>query len=72
MQPRHKVELFILFWLIFISFIARVENYYYIAWIVLSILWGIPCLFDWLFLGENEFMFEPNYKNWQKANDSRY
>ena len=67
MQLRHKIEVFILFWLIFIAFSSRID--YYVDWIVLCIFWGIPCLFDWLFLGKNEFMFEPNFKNWQKANE---
>ena len=70
MKLRYKVELFILFWLIFISFVARTD--YYVSWIVLTIFWGIPCLFDWLFMGDNAFQFEPNYKNWQKINDSGY
>jgi hypothetical protein len=67
MQTRHKIELFILFWLVFIALSARID--YYVYWIVLCIFWGIPCLFDWLFLGQNEFLFEPNFKNWQKANE---
>ena len=70
MQLRHKVEVFILFWLVFISLSCRID--YYPSWIVLTIFWGIPCLFDWLFLSGNQFIFEPSFKNWQKATEGRY
>ena len=70
MKIRHKVELFVLFWLIFGALIAKIN--YYPSWIVLAVLWGVPCLFDWLFLADDAFLYEPNYKNWQRANESRY
>lgn len=70
MNIRHKVEIFILFWLVFGALVAR--DSYYVHWTVIAILWGVPCLFDWLFLGEDQFLFEPNYKNWQKASETRY
>ena len=69
MKLRHKLEVFILFWLVFIAFVT--PRNYITTWIVLALFWGVPCLFEWLFLGDNAFLLEPNYKNWQKANEFR-
>jgi len=70
MKFRHKVEVAVLFFLVFVSLIARTD--YWVSWAVLSIFFGVLCLFDWMFLADNAFLYEPNFKNWQRICDSRY
>ncbi|CAG9331444.1 unnamed protein product [Blepharisma stoltei] len=70
MNGRHKTEVVIFVILVFIAFIARTD--YWVSWTLLSIFWGVLCLFDWLFTNEKDFMFEPNFKNWQRITEPRY
>ncbi|GAB5358327.1 hypothetical protein AAMO2058_000448000 [Amorphochlora amoebiformis] len=63
-NARRNVGLFILFWLIFFSFAAYSRNYHF-HWIMLAIFWGMAVITDFVFLGEDTFIFDSNFKSWQ-------
>lgn len=70
MSIRRKIEATVLFALIFISFIARSD--YWVIWVVLTTFWGVLFLVDLMFLNEQDFIFEPNYKNWERLTEPNY
>jgi hypothetical protein len=69
---RHKLEWFLFVFLFFCACCSRTENGYYLYWITIAAIWFVMIIFDYLFLNEGAFNYEPNYKYWEKLNDPKY
>ena len=66
---RHISELVVLIFLIAITILS---GQYWTYFFILPMTAFIIYLIDVMFYGLNEFMYEPNYRNWCEANDEVY
>jgi uncharacterized membrane protein len=68
-SARHQAQLMLLFVLIAITILSgQYWKYYFILPLSAFMLY----LSDIMFMGYNEFMFEPNYQAWAEANTEDY
>lgn len=75
MNSRQKFQLVLLTLLIFCALVAR--SGYWVYWCFGAVLSAFVLIFgdcyaDFMFLEENQFLYEPNYKHWEKLNDPKY
>jgi len=66
---RRRIALFILFLLILFAF-AAASSGYWMQWAFLAASWGFLILVDFIFLTENTFVYDPNYKTWGQRTGS--
>jgi len=65
---RRSAILVLIFACIFISTIADE----YVMWILFSAVSVILLMVDLMFLGQNHFIYDPDYKNWETMTQSQY
>jgi hypothetical protein len=75
MKSRQRLQLALLIFIVFGGLVAR--SGYWVFWAFAASLSVFVLIFgkaylDLLFLDENEFLYEPNYKHWEKLNDPKY
>ena len=62
-NTRRRIELIILFFLVLFAF-AAASSGYWIQWAFLATIWSMLIIIDFMFLNENTFVYDPNYKTW--------
>jgi len=68
---RRKTQLAIIVLLFFIT-IAAFPSDTWIAWMVFNVFMVMMLLTDCMFMNEDDFNFDPDFKNWARVNDPKY
>ena len=63
---RRRLYIFLLFILLLVSFASYSTNLW-LQWTVITSMFAILIVTDLLFLGDDTFVFDPNYRSWQAA-----
>jgi len=67
-NTRRGVLMVLLFFLIVFSFASYTSGYeYWLQWITLTVMIGLLFITDLMFLSDNTFVFDPNFRSWESS-----
>lgn len=67
MNPRQRLEIIILFFLILLTFASYHEgSTVWLQWLTVVVFSTFLLVFDWVFTNESNFLFDPDAENWRR------